>query len=63
MSIDSLDYSFSLQHTIQGNEVVIDCSLSIGKLYFTAAELEGLASAFSEIRKAFNQNIIITSKK
>lgn len=63
MSIDSLDYSFSLQHAIQGNNIVIDCTLSIGKLYFTAAELEGLASAFTEIRKAFNQNIIITSKK
>lgn len=60
--IDSLDYSFSLQHSIQDNDVVINCILNIDKLYFTAAELEGLASAFTEIRKAFNQNIIITSK-
>ncbi|KAF5036414.1 hypothetical protein DSECCO2_575310 [anaerobic digester metagenome] len=63
IKIDSLHYSFSLQHNTRGNDIVIDCCLSIGKLYFTAAELNGLASAFTEIRKAFNQNIIITSKK
>lgn len=60
--IDSLHYSFSLDHSKEESDVVIHCILRINKLYFTDSELDGLASFFADIRRAFNQNIIITPK-